>query len=100
MADKGKSKRKLSTLPLEKKYELIVEVEKGEKKKKELVQKFNIPPNMLSTISTKRDAIEEAYKGRTFQAKRKRLRLPTSETVDHALLRWFNTSCTITNWDW
>ena len=51
MADKGKSKLKLyiSTLTLEKKHELIVEVEKGKENITKVAQKLDIPPNMLST---------------------------------------------------
>ena len=74
MAEKS-AKRKLMTLSLDKKYELIVEVEKGKEKKKEIAQKFNIPANMLSSILTKRDAIKEAYEGSVFQPKRKRMML-------------------------
>ena len=89
MAEKSAAKRMLTTLSLDKKYELIVEVEKGKEKKKEIAQKFNIPANTLSSILTKRDAIKEAYEGSVFQPKRKRMRQPTSENLDQALLRWF-----------
>ena len=83
-------KRKLNTLELHKKYELIKDVEKGNMKKKDIALKYGILPNTLTNILSKKDSIIKNFENGNFNnAKKQRIRACTHEDVDAILLSWF-----------
>ena len=88
----GSRSRKLVTLPLKQKIELIQCVESGGKKKKEIADDFGIAPNTLSTILWDKDMYRKLfYEGKT-NVNKQRARAATHEDVDKALLVWFTSA--------
>lgn len=86
------SKRNLKCLTLKEKLKLIAEVEKGEKKKKDIAQEFGIPPNTLSTIMKNKDKVLENQGDYNANSKRKRLTGCVNNDVDEAMLKWVTTA--------
>lgn len=80
------SKRKC--ISLEQKLLIISEVEKGEKKKKEIAEQYGIPSNSLSTILKNKEELLKKADGEEFSSKRKRIRTCLYEDVDEAMLKW------------
>lgn len=85
------SKRNLKCLTLNEKIKLIAEVEKGEKKKKDIAEQFGIPHNTLSTILKNKDKLLER-KNYTFNNKRKRLKACVNDDIDKAMFMWVTTA--------
>ena len=87
--------KKLNTLPLKRKVELIEATENKPpgKKKKEIAEDFHIPPNTLSSILKNKDKYLDAFYGGTVNVDKKRQRPAQYEEVDKALLHWFSCVC-------
>ncbi|GBL73537.1 Tigger transposable element-derived protein 4 [Araneus ventricosus] len=79
------SKRKC--LSIKERKLILHEVDKGVKKK-DIVLKFGIPPNSLSTIIKNRDNVQN-YDSSNFSSKR--LKTCVYENVDDAVLKWICT---------
>ncbi|KAL4100659.1 hypothetical protein QTP88_020694 [Uroleucon formosanum] len=75
-------KRKLNVLSISDKVYLIQLVEKGDRKKCEIINKFNIPPNTLSSIIKQKDKIMEFNCG-----KMKKMRMTPYLDIDKCLLK-------------
>lgn len=86
------SKRNLKCLTVSEKLKLIAEVEKGEKKKKDIAEQFGIPPNTLSTILKNKDKLLEKQGDHLFNIKRKRLTTCVNNDIDEAMLKWVTTA--------
>jgi hypothetical protein len=86
------SGRKLQTLSLKRKIELIEAVEgcPSGKKKKEIAADFSVPPNTLSTILKNKEKYREAFYGGKTNVEKKRQRDAKRDDVDDALLKWFS----------
>ena len=82
-------KRKLDAKSLETKYEVLMEVEKGQKSKKQIADNYGLAFSTLSTWVKKADEIKNAYLNGDYCAKRKRLRPAGYPEVEEALLKWF-----------
>lgn len=82
------SKRTLKTLTIDVKYKLIKEVENG-LRNKDAAEKYGIPPNTVSTILKKKESIINAVEGGNSSGTAKRLKKPTYENVDKAIIDWF-----------
>lgn len=81
-------KRILKTLTIEDKYKLINEVKNGSKKK-DVASKYGVPPNTVSTILKNKESIITAMEYGTASGSSKRLKKPTYENVDKAIIDWF-----------
>lgn len=84
-------KRTLKALTIEDKFKLIKEVEAGSLKK-DVASKFGVPPSTVSTILKNKQSIIAAFEGGTASGSRKRLKKPTYENVDKAVLDWFKSA--------
>lgn len=85
------SKRKLITLTLEQKVNLILEVEKNPNlKKKDVAAKYGIPPNTVSTILKDKQKILSRH-GSGADSSSKRAKTCAFPEVEQALLKWFET---------
>ena len=82
-------KRKLDAKSLETKYEVLMEVEKGHKTRKQIADHYQLPLSTLSTWLKKPDDIKSAYLNGDYSSKRKRLRTAGYPEVEEALLKWF-----------
>lgn len=78
---------KYKTLTLQQKFCLIQEAGKSACSKTELAKRHGVPLSTLSTILSNKSKILEAY-GKTYSSKRSRVRAPTYQDVEAALLRW------------
>lgn len=79
-------KRKLKTLSLSEKMQLLKEIEKGNRKKKDIAKEFGIPPSTLSTIYKSRDKLQEFAE--VVDSKRKRLKKAKHPDVEEETLKW------------
>lgn len=79
------SKRKC--LSVSEKISIIHEVDKGVKKK-DIAQKFGIPPSSLSTILKNRDVILQEADQRKESLVRKKLKSSMYDDIDEAILKW------------
>uniref|UniRef100_A0A3B3Q9M8 HTH CENPB-type domain-containing protein n=1 Tax=Paramormyrops kingsleyae TaxID=1676925 RepID=A0A3B3Q9M8_9TELE len=80
--------RKLDNQTLEKKYEIIQQLEKGTKPA-HLSRQHGIPANTISGWKKKADVIKQMYEKSVFDPERKRFRAAVHKDVDDALLQWF-----------
>ena len=85
-------KRKLDNKSLEMKYEVLMEVEKGVKTKKQIADHYGLAQSTLSTWLKKADGIKNAFLNSDFSAKRKKLRTAGYPEVEEALLKWYKTA--------
>lgn len=85
-------KRKLDNKSLELKYEVLMEVEKGTRSKKQIADHYGLAQSTLSTWLKKADEIKNAFLTGDFSAKRKKLRTAGYPEVEEALLKWFKTA--------
>ncbi|XP_052100482.1 uncharacterized protein LOC127734578 isoform X1 [Mytilus californianus] len=83
-----KEDRKITTLTLERKVELLEEVEKGERSKRQIAEEFGIAPSTLSGIIVNRVRIMEAHNSKCFGPGRKKFRRSTFQDVEEDLLKW------------
>ncbi|XP_071035288.1 major centromere autoantigen B-like [Parasteatoda tepidariorum] len=82
------SKRKLKTLNLEDKINLINDVDRNPNMKmKDIALKYGIPPNTLSTILKERENILKRYESTNPLSKR--MKMCAFPQVESALLKWF-----------
>ena len=81
-------KRTLKTLSIDDKYKLIKEVKSG-LKKKDVAVKYGVPANTVSTILKNKETIVTAIEYGGACGSSKRLKKPTYEIVDKAVLEWF-----------
>ncbi|KAL8566699.1 hypothetical protein ACOMHN_050348 [Nucella lapillus] len=82
--------RKLKTLPLKRKLDLIREVENNPlKKRKDIADEFNIPSNTLSTIMRDSEKYKRQYFTSETDVTKKRVRQAAHDKTDKALLDWF-----------
>ena len=80
------SKPKLNTKSIQDKYSALKEVEDG-KTKWQVVAKYGIPKNALSTWLKNKDKLFEATK-KGSNSKRQRLRQGTLANLDQAIFKW------------
>jgi hypothetical protein len=85
------SKRKLTTLTLDEKANLILEIKKNPQlKKKDVAAKYGIPPSTLSTILKDKQKILSRH-GSGADSSSKRAKTCAFPDVEAALLKWFET---------
>ncbi|MGL5085476.1 MAG: transposase, partial [Clostridium sp.] len=84
----GVVKRKLDNQSIEKKYEIIVQLEKGTKPA-DLSRQHGIPANTISGWKKKADMIKQMYEKSLFDPARKKLRVAEHKGVDDAVFQWF-----------
>ncbi|XP_070390990.1 tigger transposable element-derived protein 4-like [Dermacentor albipictus] len=75
------------TLTLQQKFCLIQEAGKNTCSKTELAERHSVPLSMLFTILKNKSKVLEAY-SKTYSLKQSRVRAPTYQDVESALLRW------------
>ncbi|XP_064483693.1 tigger transposable element-derived protein 4-like [Ornithodoros turicata] len=80
--------RKLKTLTLAKKCEVIKAVEAGEKSKGQIASAFGIPKSTLSTILSKKSKILLSASSGSCPRTRKRLRMGKNPKLEEALVHW------------
>ncbi|XP_066258787.1 tigger transposable element-derived protein 4-like [Euwallacea similis] len=84
------TKRVLKTLSIDEKFRLIKEVESGSRKK-DVAAKYEVPASTVSTILKNKQAIITAFESGV-SGSSKRLKKPTYEDVDKAVLEWFKSA--------
>ena len=84
-------KRKLDK-SLETKYEVLMEIKKGIRSKKQIVDHYGLNKSTLSTWLKKADNIKSILLIGYFSAKPKKILAATYPEVKEALLKWFKTS--------
>lgn len=83
------TKRKLNVKSIETKYEAILAVERGEKRKSEIAKEFGIPSNTLSSWLKCADKIKNAYLSSSYGPERKKMRTGNYEDVEQAVFKWY-----------
>lgn len=78
------------SLSLQKKLDILHEVDSGKIKKSEIAKKYGIAKSTVSTILKARDKIETACVLSKFEPSRKRMRVANNEEVETALIKWMN----------
>lgn len=78
---------KRKCLSIEKKCLIISEINKRNKKKKDIAEEFGISPTTLSTILKNKDKIEEASSSNV-RCKFQKARLCEYPDVDEAMIKW------------
>jgi hypothetical protein len=81
--------RKLKTLTLKRKIELLDEVESGAKKKADIAKEFGISGSTLSGIIKNKERYRKMYYDGHMDIEKKRSRASLCDDVDIALLKWF-----------
>jgi hypothetical protein len=79
-------KRKLVTLTIAKKVNIISEVTKSGKQKNEIAKQFNIPPSTLSTILKNKDDILQKFETNNWFMKR--MKICEYPDIEVSLLNW------------
>ena len=85
-------KCKLDNRSLEMKYEVLMEVEKGSRSKKQIADHYGLAQSTLSTWLKKADDIKNAFLNGDLSAKCKKLCTAGYPEVEEALLKWFKTA--------
>ena len=85
-------KRKLDNKSLEPKYEVLMEVEKGTRSKKQIADQYGLAQSTLSTWLKKAEDIKNAFLNGDYSSKQKKLRAAGFPEVEAALLKWFKTA--------
>jgi hypothetical protein len=87
------SGRKLQTLLLKRKIELIEAVEKMPAgKKKDIAAEFGIVPNTLSTILKDKEKYRRVFYGGQANVNKQRQHVAAYNDIDEAILRWFSSA--------
>jgi transposase-like protein/uncharacterized membrane protein len=86
MASSG---RKLTTLTLKQKFELLEEVEHSGKKKVDIAREYGIPRSTLSGIIKHKDHYRKLFCESQINNNRQRARTAACDFIDTALLKWF-----------
>ena len=83
-------KRKLSSLSLAQKYDVLMLLQRGEKASK-ISRDLNIPKNNISTWAKRdnKEKIIKEFEAGNFNSERKRLRDSKYDDIEQALLQWF-----------
>lgn len=81
--------RKLKTLSLSDKIRLLNEVDKGNRKKKDIAKEFGIPASTLSTIYKSRERLQE-FAEVTMDSNRKRMKRAKHPDVEEETLKWLS----------
>ena len=74
------------------KYEVLMEVEKDSRSKKQIADHYGLAQSTLSTWLKKADGIKNAFSNGDFSTKRKKLPTAGDPEVEEALLKWFKTA--------
>ena len=85
-------KRKLDNKSIETKYEKLMELEKGQKTKKQIADQYGLAKSTLAIWVKKSDDIKNSYLNGDFTSKRKKLRTAGYPEVEEALLTWFKST--------
>ena len=85
-------KRKLDNKSIETKYEVLMELEKGQKTKKQIADQYGLAKSTLATWVKKADDIKNSYLNGDFTSTRKKLRIAGYPEVEEALLTWFKSA--------
>ena len=85
-------KRKLDAKSLETKYEVLMEVEKGQRTRKQIAEQYGLASSTLATWVKKAAEIKNSYLNGDYNSKRKRLRPAGYPEVEEALLKWFKSA--------
>ena len=85
-------KRKLDSKSIETKYEVLMELEKGQKTKKQIADQYGLAKSTLATWIKKADEIKNSYLSGDFSSTRKKLRTAGYPEVEEALLTWFKSA--------
>ena len=82
------TKRKHFLKPVHEKYQALLEVESGGKKK-DIAEKYGVPLNTLSTWIKNANKIKQTFQSGDQNLARKRLKVGKYEEVSAALIKWF-----------
>lgn len=82
-------KRPHKALLLEKKLQILQELERSSLSRTEVAKKFDIPKSTLSQIMKNKDVIQGAVKSGTFASNRMRMRTTPYEELEKVLFLWF-----------
>ncbi|XP_077158514.1 tigger transposable element-derived protein 4 [Paroedura picta] len=80
--------RKKTSLSIKDKIDIMAAVESG-MKKSDIVAKYGIKKNSLSSIMKSKDRVLEAFESLQFDPKRKRLRTAFYTDLEEALVKWY-----------
>ncbi|XP_021341643.1 tigger transposable element-derived protein 4-like [Mizuhopecten yessoensis] len=83
-------KRKLNVKSIETKYEAILAVERGNRRKSDIAKDFGIPSNTLSSWLKCADKIKNAFLNSTYGPERKKMRTGHFEYIEQALYKWYD----------
>ncbi|XP_069108303.1 tigger transposable element-derived protein 4-like [Argopecten irradians] len=83
-------KRKLNVKSIETKYEAILAVERGNRRKSDIAKDFGIPSNTLSSWLKCADKIKNAFLNSTYGPARKKMRTGHFEYIEQALYKWYD----------
>ena len=81
-------KKKRQQFSLKEKREILLEVEKGGKKRG-IAKKYGISPSTLSTFLKQKSKIEQNIDAHALGPQRKEMRTADYEEVDKAVYTWF-----------
>ena len=84
--------KKRKAIPLELKFEIINEVEKGLDSKSEIARKHGLASSTLSTILKNKDSIKSNFERSLFQSSQKRFRSGEYTDIEEALFKWFTSA--------
>ena len=85
------TKWKHSSKPMHEKYQALLEVESGGKKK-DIAEKYGVPLNTLSTWIKNANKIKQTFQSGDQNLARKRLKIGKYEKVSAALIKWFTST--------
>lgn len=83
------STKKRKAISLDAKYEILQEIEKGQKSKSQIACDYGLASSTLSTILKNKDCILENFNLNKFEPKRKRFRSGNYSDIEDALCKWF-----------
>lgn len=88
-ASSGSRSNKRNILTLEKKVQLLEDVDKNERSKKEIAEHYDIAPSTLTAILGNRGKIIDAHTSKTFHSQ---ISDPIFENLEEKLLTWIKES--------
>uniref|UniRef100_A0A8D0DG22 Tigger transposable element derived 4 n=1 Tax=Salvator merianae TaxID=96440 RepID=A0A8D0DG22_SALMN len=83
--------RKKQSLSIKDKIDIIAAIESGQQKR-EIVERYGIKKNSLTSIMKNKGKVLEAFESQQFDPKRKRLRTAFYADLEVALLKWYRTA--------
>lgn len=84
------SRKLQQSLSLQKKIDILSDIDSGKLKKIEIANKYGIAKSTVSMILKGREKIEAACLLNKFEPDRKRMRVASNEELETALFRWVN----------